>query len=74
MKELFALAAALAPLLGTAAGVFLVLYGMYWLLLGRRRDLGNERRLPRQLIMLVAMIAGTVAIALALPVSDSSRN
>ncbi len=74
MKELFALVADLVPLLGTAAGVFLALYGMYWLLLGRRRDLGNERRLPRQLIMLMAMIAGTVAIALALPVSDSTRN
>ncbi len=74
MKELFALFIDLVPLLGTAAGVFLLVYGMYWLLLGRRRDLGNERRLPRQLIMLVAMIVGTVAIALALPVSDSTRN
>ncbi len=62
------------PLLATLAGVLLVLGAAHWLLLGRHPELGNERKLPRQVVMLALTLAGLVAIALALPLSDSIRN
>lgn len=46
----------------------------HWLLLARHPELGGERRIPRQLAMLGLSIAGVLAIVLALPVADSTRN
>lgn len=74
MNDFYEVVLSLVPLLVTAIVVFLILYGAHWLLLGRYPGLGNERRLPRQITMLVASVVGAVVIALALPVSDSSRN
>lgn len=62
------------PLLITAVSVAIVLAGAHWLLLGRHADLGSERKFPRQLAMLGLTIAAVVALALALPVTDSTRN
>lgn len=62
------------PLLGTAAGVLLVLLFAYWLLLGRHGSLGNERRFPRQLVLLGLSLGGIVLIAASLPVSEGTRN
>lgn len=64
----------LAPLLGTSALVLFFLLAMNWFLLGRRPELGKEGRLPRQMIMLGATLAGLVAIVLALPVNPTTRN
>ncbi|WP_210547310.1 mechanosensitive ion channel domain-containing protein [Rhodoferax sp. PAMC 29310] len=63
-----------APLLVTLAGVALVLTLAHRFLLGRHRDMGNERRFPRQFFMLGLTVASAVAVAIALPVSDSTRN
>jgi small-conductance mechanosensitive channel len=62
------------PLLITVVSVAIVLAGAHWLLLGRHPDLGSERKFPRQLGMLALTILGVVALALALPVTDSTRN
>jgi small conductance mechanosensitive channel len=62
------------PLLSTLAGVALVLALSHRFLLGQHREMGNERRFPRQLFMLGLTVAGAVAVAIALPVSDSTRN
>lgn len=62
------------PLVITALSAAIILAGAHWLLLGRHADLGNERKFPRQLAMLGLTILGVVAIALALPVTDSTRN
>lgn len=62
------------PLLITLACVALVLTASHWLLLARHPEMGNGRKFPRQLIMLGLTLAGVVAIALALPVSESTRN
>jgi small-conductance mechanosensitive channel len=51
-----------------------VLWLAHVLLIKRHKDAGNERLFSRQLTMLVLTLVGVVAIALALPVSDSSRN
>ncbi|MBA3032887.1 MAG: mechanosensitive ion channel family protein [Gammaproteobacteria bacterium] len=74
MENIFDLAVSLIPLLATALGVFVFLFVANWLLLGRYPELGNERRLPRQLAMLGFTVAGAVAIAISLPVGDSTRN
>jgi small conductance mechanosensitive channel len=62
------------PLLITLVGVALVLMMAHRFLLARHRDMGNERKFPRQLFMLGLTVAGAVAVAIALPVSDSTRN
>lgn len=62
------------PLLITLGCVALVLMLAHFFLLARHRDMGNEQRFPRQLAMLGLMLTGAVAVAIALPVSDSTRN
>jgi small conductance mechanosensitive channel len=51
-----------------------LLFGAHWILIGRHPELGNERMFPRHLVMLGLTVACVVGTALALPVSDSSRN
>ena len=62
------------PLLLTLAGVALVLTLAHRFLLARHRDMGNERKFPRQMIMVGLTVAGAIAVASALPVSESTRN
>ncbi|MBU0768072.1 MAG: mechanosensitive ion channel family protein, partial [Proteobacteria bacterium] len=54
--------------------VGLLLWGAHRILIARRPDLGSERLFPRQLVMLGLTLAGVIAIALSLPVNESSRN
>ena len=63
-----------APLVGTVIIVIGVLSAAHVMIIKRHKDLGNERVLPRQIIMLALTFIGVIATALALPVSDSSRN
>ena len=62
------------PSLGIAIGWGAALWGAHWLLIGRHPDLGNERKFPRQIVMLGLAIVGLVTIVLFLPISESSRN
>ncbi len=74
MDPLLALLVSLMPLLATFIAVLLLLLAVNWLILLRHPEFGNERRLPRQLVMLGLTLVGMVAVILALPVSDSTRN
>ena len=60
--------------IGVVAVVLLMLWAADWLLIRRHRELGRERMFSRQLIMLGLTLLGVLAIILALPVSESSRN
>ncbi|MCJ7524557.1 MAG: mechanosensitive ion channel [Candidatus Aminicenantes bacterium] len=62
------------PLLLTVLGFGGLLWSVHRILIGRHSNLGNERMFSRQLAMLGLIFVGIVAITLALPVSDSSRN
>lgn len=62
------------PLLITALSVGVLLWGTHWILLKRHLDLGDERKITRQLIMMGLTVASVVALALALPIDASSRN
>jgi len=62
------------PLLLLALGIGLGLWGIHWVLIGRLRDLGNERKLPRQLLILALSLIAVLAVILVLPIEESSRN
>ncbi|MEH6490875.1 mechanosensitive ion channel family protein [Halopseudomonas sp.] len=72
--DVMALIGHVLPLLETLVVVALVLWGADYLLIRRHGGLGNEKLFSRQLIMLGLTLAGMVAVILALPVSESSRN
>ncbi|MDD3148658.1 MAG: mechanosensitive ion channel [Candidatus Riflebacteria bacterium] len=63
----------LPPVL-TITAVIATLGASYWLLLGKNPNLGNERRFPRQILLLGLTIAGLLTIVFALPISENSRN
>ena len=46
------LIASYLPSLLLAFGLGLGLWGIHWVLIGRHLDLGNERKFPRQLLIL----------------------
>ncbi len=62
------------PLLATSVLVIAFLLMMNWLLLGRHPELGNEKRLPRQLTLLGLSLFGIAVILFMLPVRDTARN
>lgn len=62
------------PIAITLPAVVLALWLLHWLLLGKNKDLGGEKKFARQLVMLGLTIVGVVAVALALPVVESTRN
>jgi len=62
------------PLATSIAVWGLILWGANWLLLKRQPNLGNERKFPRQLIMLTLTIVAIITAILALPINESSRN
>ncbi|SDT96862.1 Mechanosensitive ion channel [Pseudomonas pohangensis] len=61
------------PFLGVCLGVFLLLGLSHWLLLARHPDMGNEKRFPRQLILLGATLAGLLLILLVMPIDQGTR-
>ncbi len=65
--------AGFAPLLLVTAVVIGLLWAAHVLIIARHPELGSERLFPRQLLMFGLTLAGLVAIALALPVSDTAR-
>jgi len=64
----------LLPFLSIVVFVSVALWGAHWLLIGRQSDLGNERKFPRQLIMMGLFLVGLLIIVFALPVNEGSRN
>jgi small conductance mechanosensitive channel len=62
------------PLIVTAFFSAALLVCAHWILIARHPEIGNERMFPRHLILIGLTIACVVGTALALPVSESSRN
>ncbi|MDP2961590.1 MAG: mechanosensitive ion channel [Sulfurimicrobium sp.] len=71
--ELFPVLHAYIPALAAIVIIALLLWGMDWLLLGRRPELGAEVRLPRQLIMLLLALSGVLVVLLLIPMPDATR-
>lgn len=74
MSDLPEILVSFVPLLITLLAVSVLLNAAHWWLLARRPELGNERRLPRQITLFALGVAAAVTVALSLPVSDSTRN
>ncbi len=55
------------------ATVLVAIWAANWVLLRRTRDLGEERRFPRRIAMLLITVLGIVIILLALPVAEGTR-
>lgn len=73
MDNFVALGLALIPFLLTILVVVLVLWAFQkWLLADN--SLNEEAKLPRKLILLLLHVVGLIGIAIALPVSESTRN
>jgi len=64
----------LLPSLSVIVACGLVLWGSHWFLIAKQPDLGNEKKFPRQIIMLALTIVSILAIVIALPITDSSRS
>lgn len=62
------------PLLATMAGLVIALWSAHRFVIVRNSRLGNERMLPRQLVMLGLTFASVVIVVLVLPVSEGTRN
>jgi len=63
----------LLPALFAIAVVLVFLLGANWLLLRRNREIGEERRFPRRIAVLVLTIIGILVILLLLPVGAEHR-
>lgn len=62
------------PFIGIVCVVGGILWTAHWLLIMRHPQLGNERKFPRQLIMLGLTLLGLLSCVFVLPISDSTRN
>ncbi len=64
----------LLPALFAIALVVVFLWVANWVLLRRHREMGEERRFPRRITMLVLTVVGIVVILLLLPVGEARRD
>jgi small conductance mechanosensitive channel len=64
----------LLPTIGTLTSAVIFLWAMNWLLLARRPELGNERKVPLQMVMLGLTLASIIAVVISLPIEESLRN
>ena len=62
------------PLVATLVVTVVALRSANWFLLGRHKELAGEKKFTRQLIMLALSLLGIVAVALSLPLVESTRN
>ena len=62
------------PLVITLSFGTVIIIAVRWILLRRAQELTSEQRLPRQMVVFVIILVLLIAVALTLPVSESSRN
>jgi small-conductance mechanosensitive channel len=74
MNNIINIISPFVPLFVTSIVVGIVLWVSHQIFIARHPDLGNEKLFSRQLIMLGLTFAGILAIALTLPVKESSLN
>jgi hypothetical protein len=74
MNNLISFITPFIPLVSMTVFVVAVLWGSHKVFISRHPELGNEKLFPRQLFMLGLTFAGILAIALTLPVKESSLN
>ncbi len=61
------------PVFGVVLIGGVALWGVRWLLFGRKKSLDKDQRFPRQILMLVFTLLYAVALLVVLPVRDATR-
>ncbi|MDX1810088.1 MAG: mechanosensitive ion channel [Sulfurospirillaceae bacterium] len=51
-----------------------ILWACYWFLIGRYPEVGNERKFPIQILLMVLTVVGILAIVMTLPISEEARS
>lgn len=74
MNNIISFISPFIPLVAMIVFVIVVLLGSHRLFITSHPELGNEKLFPRQLLMLGLTFAGILAIALTLPIQESSLN
>ena len=73
MEDFLSKIVTLLPAIIVVAIVVLILWGINWFLLGRKRELGEGNRVTKRIIMVLLSLVGIIIVLLALPVSDTTR-
>lgn len=73
LKKLLEAVPKFLPALGTGAVVTVVLWFAHWVLLRRRKHIGQKGKVPRQAVMIVLVLGGIVCVVLALPMQGATR-
>jgi small conductance mechanosensitive channel len=74
LDEINAMVIKLLPLFSVILVFGSLLSGGYWFLIKRHPELGNERKFPLQVLMLVLTLVGVIAIVFSLPIDKNARN
>ncbi len=74
MKYVYELFLTFVPFISTSTIIIVLILVLNWVLLGRYPEMGNDRKLARQLAIFGITIVGIVAIVLTLPIAESTRN
>ncbi|MBU1709166.1 MAG: mechanosensitive ion channel [Proteobacteria bacterium] len=61
------------PLIASIAVISLIIWAVYYFLLGRHMEIGAEARLPRQLLLLLFTTVGFLIVLLLIPMSQATR-
>jgi small-conductance mechanosensitive channel len=72
-ERIFPMLSKFVPLLAVAAVVLTSLFIANWILLRRKRDIGEERQFPKRIAMIVLSCFGLALILLALPISNDTK-
>ncbi len=62
------------PVIATLILSVAIIWGVYWGLIGRYPERGNEQKFPVQLVMMLLMLIGVLAFVMTLPLSEESRS
>lgn len=73
LEQIYTALPTLVPPLVVIAVVLVSLLVANWILLGRRRDVGEERRFSKRIAMIILSCIGVVVVLLALPINTDTK-
>ncbi|WP_331774552.1 mechanosensitive ion channel domain-containing protein [Sulfurospirillum sp. 1612] len=74
INSIMTLVAPFLPFIATLVLCMGILWGVYWFLIGRYPERGNEQKFPVQLVMLLLSLIAVLALVMTLPLSEESRS
>ena len=74
LEQFYSAMPKLLPALAVLAVISATLWGVHWLLLRRKLELGEESRFPRRILMFFLTAFALVIVLILLPLGDNTRN